>query len=313
LEQRSSGLLNPCALRYLPDARAALLAPPSSEEELRTAIALAEQAVGAKSTAPEWVYPYFAFALGLAEYRQDHFERAIALMNAEAAKVLGQCPRLVLAMAQHRLGEKEEARTTLAEAISKVDWSMSQVRSHDQWLWHVLRREAEAMIFPNTAAFLEGKYEPRDNTERLALLGVCRFQNRTLASARLYADAFEADATLADDLRLNHRLRAARSAALAGCGQGADAACLEETERKRWRDQAREWLRADLAARVHAFDADPQATRTSVRKALARWREDPELECVRRPGKLDKLTADERQEFLKFWAEVAAVLARMEQ
>ena len=125
-----------------------------------------------------WVYPYFAFALGLAEYRQDHFERAIALMNAEAAKVLGPCPRLVLAMAQHHLGEKEEARATLAEAISKVDWSMSQVRSHDQWLWHVLRREAEAMIFPNTAAFLEGKYEPRDNTERLALLGVCRFQNR---------------------------------------------------------------------------------------------------------------------------------------
>jgi serine/threonine-protein kinase len=129
----------------------------------------------------------------------------------------------------------------------------------------------------------------------------------------LYADAFEADATLADDLRWNHRLRAARSAALAGCGQGADAACLEETERKRWRDQAREWLQADLAARVHAFAAAPQATRTSVRKALARWREDPELECVRKPGKLDKLTADERQEFLKFWAEVAAVLARMEQ
>jgi serine/threonine-protein kinase len=40
-----------------PTARAALLAPPSSEEELRTAIALAERAVRAKSTAPEWVYP----------------------------------------------------------------------------------------------------------------------------------------------------------------------------------------------------------------------------------------------------------------
>jgi serine/threonine-protein kinase len=53
----------------------------------------------------------------------------------------------------------------------------------------VLRREAEAMIFPNTAAFSEGKHQPRDNTERLALLGVCRFKNRTRASARLYADA----------------------------------------------------------------------------------------------------------------------------
>ena len=101
---------------------------------------------------------------------------------------------------------------------------MARVRGHDQWLWHVLRREAEALIFPNTAAFFEGKYEPRDNTERLALVGACRFKNRTCAAARLYAEAFAADATLADDPRFSHRASAARAAALAGCGQGEDAA-----------------------------------------------------------------------------------------
>jgi serine/threonine-protein kinase len=195
-------------------------------------------------------------------------------MNAEAAKVLGQCPRLVLAMAQHRLGKTEEARTTLAEAITKVDWSMSQVRSHDQWLWHILRREAEAMIFPNTAGFLEGKYEPRDNTERLALLGVCRFQNRTLASAQLYAAAFEANATLAEDLRLNHRLRAARSAALTGCGQGADAASLEETERKRWRDRGREngYGRIWPGASTPLTPTQRRVARLFARRSLAGWK-----------------------------------------
>jgi serine/threonine-protein kinase len=189
---------------------------------------------------------------------------------------------------------------------------MAHAISRDHWIWHVLRREAEALIFPNTAAFLEGKHEPRDNTERLALLGVCRFKNRTCASARLYADAFAADATLADDPRFNHRYNATRAAALAGCGQGEDAKALGEAERKRWRDQAREWLRAELSARVHAFDADPKVAREVVRKALSYWREDPDLACVRDSGELDKLAADERKEFLALWAEVAAVLARTE-
>jgi serine/threonine-protein kinase len=126
----------------------------------------------------------------------------------------------------------------------------------------------------------------------------------------LYAEAFAADATLADDRRVNHRYNAARSAALAGCGRGEDATGLGEAERKRWRDQAREWLRADLAARVHALDANPTAARTDVRKALTRWREDPDLACVRDPGDLDKLAPDERKEYLALWADVAAVFAR---
>ncbi len=292
-------------------ARAALLAPPS-EEELKTAVALAERAVAAKATTSEGDYRYFLFAMGLAAYRQGHFDDAISLMQSRATEVLGPCPRLVTAMAKHRRGDEQEARVTLAAAIGACDWSMDRVRSHDQWLWHVLRREAEALIFPNAAAFLEGKYEPRDNTERLALLGVCRFKDRTLASARLYADAFTADVTLADDPRVDHRCNAARSAALAGCGRGADASGLGETERRRWRDRAREWLQAELAARVRSFDADPTAAREGIRKALARWREDPELACVRDPRELDRLDTDERKAYLAFWADVAAALIRTE-
>jgi serine/threonine-protein kinase len=292
-------------------ARAILLMPPS-DAELRTAVALADRAVAAKSTTPEWVYPYFLFAKGLAEYRQGQFDSAISTMNMKAGAVLGPCPRLVIAMAKYRLGDEQEARTSLAAEISAIDWSLAEVRSHDQWLWHALRREAENLIFPNTAAFLAGEYEPRDNTERLALLGVCRFRNRTCSSARLYADAFTADATLADNLWNNHRYNAACAAAQAGCGQGEDAAGLGEAEKKRWRDQAREWLRADLAARVQAFVADPGATRAGLHQALTRWQEDPDLACVRDPAGLDKLPDGERTGYLALWAEVDAVLARQE-
>jgi serine/threonine-protein kinase len=292
-------------------ARAILLLPPS-EEELRTAMALIERALAARATTPEWVYSYYLFAKGLAEYREGHFDSAISMMNTKAGDVMGPCPRFVTAMAKYRLGNEQEARTTLAAEISAIDWSLAEVRSHDQWVWHVLRREAETLIFPNTAAFLQGKYEPRDNTERLALLGVCSFKNRTYALARLYADAFAADATLADEPRFNHRSNAARAAARAGCGQGEDATGLGEAERKRWRNQAREWLHADLAARVHAFDADPTAARTGVREALTRWQKEPDLACVRDPSELDKLPADERKEFVALWAEVATALARTE-
>jgi serine/threonine-protein kinase len=289
-------------------ARAISLASPT-EDELAIAVALADRAVAAKETTPEWIYPYYLFAKGLTEYRQGHFDRAISIMTTDARTAMGPCPRIMTAMSKFRLGDVVEARRMLAAEISACDWSMAQVRSHDQWVWHVVRREAETLIFPDTAAFLEGKYEPHDNTERLALLGVCRFKNRSVALARLYADVFAADPTLAEDLWTTHRYNAARAAAQSGCGQGVDARGLKEQERKRWCDQAREWLRADLRARVRAFDANPTEARDGVHKTLTRWREDPELACVRDPGELEKLGADERKEWLALWAEVAAALA----
>jgi serine/threonine-protein kinase len=188
---------------------------------------------------------------------------------------------------------------------------MAHAISRDHWIWHVLRREAEAMIFPSTTAFLEGKHPPRDNTERLALLGVCRFKNRTYATARLYADAFAADPTLAEDPRSRQRYNAARAAAQAGCGRGTDAAGVGERERARWRKQAQEWLRADLAAWVRQLDSKPTA-RGDAWKALTLWRMDPDLACVRNPGELNKLAEGERKEYLAIWAEVAAVLAPIE-
>jgi serine/threonine-protein kinase len=89
--------------------------------------------------------------------------------------------------------------------------------------------------------------------------------------ARLYADAFAASPQLADDLGAGHRYNAARAAARAGCGHGEDAPGLGEADGKQWRDQARQWLRGELAARVRSLDADPTAARLGVREALTRW------------------------------------------
>jgi serine/threonine-protein kinase len=166
------------------------------------------------------------------------------------------------------------------------------------------------MILPNMQAFMEGKYEPQSNDERLGLLGICQFTNRTRAMSRLYADVFAATPPLADNLGTGHRYTAARAAALAGCGRGDDANDLTEAERKHWRDQARVWLRADLAAWTKALNADPTRAREAVQKALTGWREDPDLAGLREPGELNKLPAEERKDCAALWAEVAAVLDR---
>jgi serine/threonine-protein kinase len=314
-----------------PVGRACLLLP-GTEDEVRKAVALVDRAVAARGSNPEWIGRYFLFAKGLAEYRLCHLASAIAVMEGEASRVMGPAPRLILAMAQHDQGHKEAARKTLARAILAFDWTVSQADSRDVWIVHILRREAEIKILPNLPAFLRGEYQPSSNDERIALVGVCQFQHLHRAASRVYADALAADPTLAEalakeckaraaqgdkqpvgrieELAAECRYPAARSAALAGCGIGADRANLGETERLRLRKQARAWLQADLAMWTNELDRGSRSVRILVKKMLTRWQADPDLAGLREPSALDKLSTDERRECLALWNDVGAVLNR---
>jgi hypothetical protein len=257
---------------------------------------------------------------------------AIAIMEGEASTVMGPAPRLILAMAQHAQGLTKQARKTLARAIVAFDWSAAQADSRDVWIAHILRREAEGMILPNLSAFLEGKYQPQGNDERLALVGICQFQGRDHAAARLYADAFTSAPAWADELATECRDRAAlgdeqpvgrledlatecrypaaRCAALAGCGLGENRTKLSEAERAGWRKQARDWLQADLAVWAKTLDSGSRAARDLAKKKLTHWRADPDLAGLREPSALDRLSTAERKECLTLWNEVASVLNR---
>jgi serine/threonine-protein kinase len=289
-------------------SRACLLMPVTGDE-LQKAVAVAERAV-AGNPGEQGARAYFEFARGLAEYRKGKSDLAIAMMRGDASTVLGPAPALVTAMALHQKGQADEARKTLASAVLSYDWSANQVRDVHGCILHTLRREAESMILPNLPAFMDGKYQPQDNDERLALLGICQFTNRSRAMAGLYADAFAADPALADDLAAGQRYSAVRAAARAGCGDGADASGLKPEERGRWREQARRWLRAELAARARALDTGAAETRGIHRMALTRWRSDPDLAGLRDPAELEKLPANERKEFITLWADLDAQLAR---
>jgi serine/threonine-protein kinase len=213
-------------------------------------------------------------------------------------------------MAQHRQGQKEAARKSLAAAILAFDWTAAQADNHDAWIRHVLRREAEGLILPNLPAFLQGRYEPRDNDERVALLGACQFKDLRRTAARLYADAFAADPKLAEDLKAETRYRATRCAAQAGCGGGADGADPSPEERAHWRRQARDWFRADLDAWARKLESSSAVERAQVQRTLAGWRADPDLAWLRDPGALDRLSGEERREWLTLWGEVETLLRR---
>jgi hypothetical protein len=152
-----------------------------------------------KRHSPTWVLPYFYFAKGLAEYRSGRLENTIYLMEGDASRVLGPAPRLVLAMALHGRGRKDEARKALASAIASFDWRPFRADNPHAWIYHILRREADRTILSGLSDFLAGKAEPQHNDERLALLGICQFTDRNLVLGRLYTDAFAAAPQLAED------------------------------------------------------------------------------------------------------------------
>jgi serine/threonine-protein kinase len=173
-------------------------------------------------------------------------------------------------------------------------------------------RDAERLVELDSklAAFQKGEYRPKDNAERLGLAEVCRPKQWHVAAAGLYADAFAAEPKRADDLSGQWRYNAACCAALAAAGRGPDAGPLDGPGRGRWRQQALEWLRADLAAYARQLGGGRVPDRAVVVQRLRHWQGDPDLAGLRDQAALAALPAGEQQDWKKLWAEVAALLRR---
>ncbi len=112
------------------------------------------------------------------------------------------------------------------------------------------------------------------------------------------------------DLQAGRRYSAAWSAAMAGCGSGADGASISEEERARWREQARDWLRGDLAAWSGRLTSGAAKDSSLVVQNLTAWRTDPELAGLREPAALEALSAEEREDCIALWDEVEVILKR---
>jgi serine/threonine-protein kinase len=157
------------------------------------------------------------------------------------------------------------------------------------------------------AVLLEGQDKPADGAEYLQLAELCALKKQYAAAARLFADAFTAKAQLADDVKASRRYNAACAAARAAAGEGTDTATRDDRERARWRQQALDWLRADLATWTRQAGGDTPEDRSTIMRTLTHWGKDPDLAGVRDPNALGNLPEDERQAWRKFWAEAEAL------
>src|SRR5262249_6313776 len=144
-------------------------------------------------------------------------------------------------------------------------------------------------------------------TECLGLAYVCQAKHLHRAAARFYTEAFAAQPRLADALLAGHRYNAACSAALAAAGQGKDAANLADREGADLRNQALDWLRADLNLWTRiAKDSPP--VQAQMEQTLWHWQTDSDLAGVRDKEALAKLPPAEREAWTKLWADVADLL-----
>jgi tetratricopeptide (TPR) repeat protein len=238
---------------------------------------------------------------GQVEEAIQHFGQAIKLdpKGVEAHMGLGMALR-----SQGRLDEALDSLQRGRQGIAPTDSRLHQLQQ--------MIHETESMrkLAPRLAVILKGEAKPADAGERLVLATLCRVcQQRYLAAACFCAEAFAERPALAEDLKAAHRYHAACAAALAGCGQGKDAQKLDDKERARWRQQALDWLRADLALRTQQLNGGPAEAAEAGGK-LAYWQRDQDLAGLRDNAALAKLPEDERAAWGMLWDEVADVLQR---
>src|SRR5262249_34165770 len=128
---------------------------------------------------------------------------------------------------------------------------------------------------------LDGTASPADPEEAAGFAELSYYKARYATAVRLYEGAFTARPALADDPGTGRRDRAGRAAALAGCGRGEEAATADDAQRARWRQQALDWLRAELTLWARQLSESKPPGRDAAQEALRRWQREPDLAGVR--------------------------------
>jgi serine/threonine-protein kinase len=245
--------------------------------------------------------------LGWALAGKGHVEEAIACYHkATALNPTYANAHVALGQALSQQGRFTQAEASLRRALDLWPSGDPRRAGVSQQLQQCQRWQALEKKLP---AVLAGPL-PASAAERLEYAWLCALTRRYHASARLYGEAFNADASLADSLQPPHRYNAACAAAQAGFEKGADAGQLDDKERSRLRNQALDWLRADLAVWARQAASDKETDRAQVRQMLAHWQRDPDLAGLRDAAELAKLPADEQAAWRKLWADVEALLKR---
>ncbi len=159
------------------------------------------------------------------------------------------------------------------------------------------------------AAAMRGQ-APKDNAERLALAQRAYDTARFTTAARLWAEALQADPTLAESRRPQHRYDAACAAALAGSGKAIDDPAPDDAARAKLRGQALMWFKSELAAWSRLLQSGTTEAKRDIARNLKHWQVDADLAGVRETGALQQLPEEERKAWNALWAEVNELLKK---
>jgi serine/threonine-protein kinase len=218
------------------------------------------------------------------------------------------CNLGLLLQKQGRFGEAlRELRHGHALGSKRPDWRYPS----PDWVRQCEHLAAQDEKLP---AVLRGDAQPPSAADRAEMAFLCRrYKKLHFAATRLYAEAFAADPRVADNLTAWHRYNAASSAAVVAAGQADDARQLPDKALVMLRRQALGWLRADLALWAKMAERNEAAARQQVRQRLTDWQQEADLACVRDPEALARLPDDERPLWRQLWAEVAALVKKVEE
>jgi eukaryotic-like serine/threonine-protein kinase len=163
------------------------------------------------------------------------------------------------------------------------------------------RAEKLIVLEPRLPAVMEGREAPANAEEAGSFARLAFARDNPEAAARLWSGAFTASPELAADLVAMNRFQAARAAASAGTEGAPELAGSGAESRAKWRRQALEWLRADLAASMAILDSGTASQRAGVARRLSRWQVDPALASIRDEPGLTALPEAERHPLREFW------------
>jgi serine/threonine protein kinase/tetratricopeptide (TPR) repeat protein len=223
-------------------------------------------------------------------------------LDAKDAKTHGALGEALLAQ-----GRFAEARAATQEALQLLQ---PENPLHALAAQQLQTCEMLLALDTKLTKILKGGAKPAGVDEQLGLAKLCQEHKQlNAAAAQFYADAFVAAPKRADDLGTQDRYNAACAAALAGCGQGEDAAKLDEKERSSLRRKALSWLQADLTQYAQLADKSDKKVLAVVQERMQHRLEDPDFAGVRGDA-LAKLPEAERQEWQKLWDDVEALSKR---
>jgi serine/threonine-protein kinase len=283
-------------------ARGALLLPTDGQRQQLAFDIIDNNLTLDKTKLPSWIPDHFQFNKALAEYRRGNWQNSITALRNGGARVLGPAELFIEAMSRSQLGETDKANRLFRQGVISINWNPSNANTRDSWIYHVLRREAETMLCRHLPDFVAGSYSPTTNEERIAFTGYCHANGLNLAASKLYSEVFSSDSSIEYSHQMDYRLKAARAAALAGCGIGKDSQRLSAAEKRKWRDQARTWLTSDLASLTGT--SNTTSGKAATNGQLCTWRTDRDLANVRDASKLQSLDSQERDQWLAFWVDV---------